>query len=431
MRPDDINRPLRAGAALFVLAAFLLLLPSSGLKAQEGRLDDVERALQEDRAKAQALSHQAQALKDEIKALRRDMVAAARQAQDLEERLSALERSLKELEHQKALKTAALEAKHDQLVRTLGALQRIALRPPEAAIATPGSPIDTLRGARLLSVAVPAIERRAGALRGELDSLEKLSQKIALEQANIAKATGRLTQEQQRLAVLVERKRGLEDLTSAEYKAASDRVRKLAQQARTLRDLVDRLETDSRKRAERKAREAVERKARRTAEALRENQQALLSPPADRTPLAKPGNVRAFPERPNAANLVMPARGRLVSYYGQKDGNDGTEAKGISILTRHSAQVVAPYDGKVAYAGEFRRYGPILIIEHGERYHTLLAGFDRIDAVVGQWVLAGEPIGTTARPENGDPVLYLELRRSGQPINPLPWLATTNDKVQG
>lgn len=421
----------RASAMGCLLAAALILLPVAAATAQERRLDDVERALEQDRQKAQTLARQAQALKSEIKSLRRDMVLAARQAQDLEERLSALERSLQELEAQKALKTAALETKHGQLIRTLGALQRMALRPPEAAIATPGSPIDTLRGARLLSVAVPAIERRADALRGQLDSLEKLREKIALEQVNIAKATLRLSQEQERLSVLVNRKRGLENLTSAEHKAASERVRKLAKQAKTLRDLVAKLEGDFRARAKRQAQEEAKRQARRTAEQPQESQQALLSPPADRTPLERPGNVRAFPEAPSAANLIMPARGRMINYYGQKQNGNSAEAKGVSILTRHSAQVVAPYDGRVAYAGEFRRYGPILIIEHGEQYHTLLAGFERIDAVVGQWVLAGEPIGTMSRPGSGDPVLYLELRRSGQPINPLPWLATTDDKVQG
>ena len=101
--------------------------------------------------------------------------------------------------------------------------------------------------------------------------------------------------------------------------------------------------------------------------------------------------------------------------------------------TRPAARVVAPYDGQVVYAGQFRGYGQILIIEHGGRYHTLLAGLARIEAVVGQWFLAGEPVGVMGSPEDRNPELYLELRRIGQPINPLPWLATTNEdnKVQG
>nr|WP_242480579.1 peptidoglycan DD-metalloendopeptidase family protein [Rhodovibrio sodomensis] len=121
-------------------------------------------------------------------------------------------------------------------------------------------------------------------------------------------------------------------------------------------------------------------------------------------------------------------------------------AKGIEIVTRPGAQVVAPYDGKVVYAGPFRGYGRILIIEHGGRYHSLLAGLERIDAVVGQWVLAGEPVGVMAGgataggtgaggqinpPAGRTPKLYVELRRTGQPINPLPWLARTGDKVRG
>jgi septal ring factor EnvC (AmiA/AmiB activator) len=93
--------------------------------------------------------------------------------------------------------------------------------------------------------------------------------------------------------------------------------------------------------------------------------------------------------------------------------------------------VVAPYDGQIVYAGAFRGYGEILIIEHGGRYHTLLAGLERVDAVAGQWILAGEPIGIMGSPQERSPELYLELRHAGQPVNPLPWLATTDNKVQG
>lgn len=418
------------GAARLVVA-IMLVLAAAPTNAQGTKLDEVERALQQDRAKAEELDRQARALKEEIKTLRRDLVAAARQAQDLEERLSALEGSLAELEDRRTRKHAALNARHAELARTLGALQRIALRPPEAAITAPGSPIETLRSAMLLRVAVPAIERRAGVLRDELASLTRLRSEITRERTSLAKATERLFQEQRRLSALMDRKRGLETTTSAERQDAHDRVRKLAKEAKSLRELVGKLERESQDRAEREAREAAKREARRAAEAPRETQQALLSPPTERAPLARPGNVRPFPDSPGVSAMLMPARGRMVNLFGQRGGDGDSEAKGISIRTRNLAQVVAPYDGRVAYAGTFRRYGPILIIEHGERYHTLLAGLDRIDAVVGQWVLAGEPVGTMTQAGNGDPVLYLELRRSGQPINPLPWLATTNDKVQG
>ena len=129
--------------------------------------------------------------------------------------------------------------------------------------------------------------------------------------------------------------------------------------------------------------------------------------------------------------LTLPARGDIVQEFGQS-GDYGATSKGVTIRTRAGAEVVAPYDGQVVFAGPFRGYGPILIIEHTEGYHTLLAGLSRIDAAPGQWLLAGEPVGVMGEQRDGDgPALYVELRRNGRPINPLPWLALHNGKVSG
>ena len=406
--------------------------------AQDTQLDQVERALEKDQAEAQDLARKAAALRNEIQGLRRELVAAARKAQNLEDALSTKEQALSRLESERALKQAALAKRHGQLARTLGALQRIAVRPPEALIAAPGNPVDTVRSALLLRVAVPAIELQARELRRELDYLDQLRRDISLQRSSLETATRELEGERLRLSRLIERKRDLQDLTTAEQRAAHARARKLARQAKSLRDLVAKLEDQARANAGRETREAAEPEAvpapARDAEAQAEpkapktSQQALLTPP---TPLEKPGNVRRFPDRPSAANLVMPARGSVVTTFGDRASRNDQPAQGISIRTRGLAQIVAPYDGRVAYAGDFRGYGQILIIEHGGRYHTLLAGLGRIDAVVGQWVLAGEPVGTMGRVEDSEQVLYLELRQTGQPVNPLPWFANSNNKVQG
>ena len=128
--------------------------------------------------------------------------------------------------------------------------------------------------------------------------------------------------------------------------------------------------------------------------------------------------------------MSFPAVGRLVGRYGQAT-KGGLTRKGISVETLPGAQVVAPYDGRVVFADAFRGYGRLLIIEHGEGYHSLLAGLARIDTAIGQWVLAGEPVGVMGRTGKGKPTLYVELRRKGQPINPLPWLAARKGKVSG
>jgi septal ring factor EnvC (AmiA/AmiB activator) len=134
--------------------------------------------------------------------------------------------------------------------------------------------------------------------------------------------------------------------------------------------------------------------------------------------LAKPG-----------AALVQPVSGRLVRKWNEPD-EAGMASKGLAFETRPGAQAVAPFAGRVAYAGLFRGYGHILIIEHPDGYHSLLAGLDRIDAAVGQVLVAGEPVGVM-KPGDARPVLYLELRRNGQPLNPLPWLAPRDEKVSG
>ncbi|MFD1380565.1 murein hydrolase activator EnvC family protein [Fodinicurvata halophila] len=128
----------------------------------------------------------------------------------------------------------------------------------------------------------------------------------------------------------------------------------------------------------------------------------------------------------------MPARGHITAGFGDQHPDLQEEvSEGLILRTRKAAQVVAPFDGKIAYAGPFRRYGLILIIEHDERYHSLLAGFDRLTVEAGQWVMAGEPVGSMKETGDEDPELYIELRRAGQPIDPLPWLETSSNEAQG
>jgi len=127
--------------------------------------------------------------------------------------------------------------------------------------------------------------------------------------------------------------------------------------------------------------------------------------------------------------MVYPASGTVALRYGETD-EFGVSSKGLTLLTRPGAVVVAPFDGRVEFAGPFKGYGQILIIQHGDGYHSLLAGLDRIDEAVGDWLVAGEPVGVMGS-SDPKPRLYLELRHNGQPINPLPWLATRDEKVSG
>jgi len=126
---------------------------------------------------------------------------------------------------------------------------------------------------------------------------------------------------------------------------------------------------------------------------------------------------------------VQPVAGHVQDLFGVPDST-GSTGKGIEIETRPDAAVVAPFDGQILFRGPFRSYGEILIIQHDGGYHSLLAGLARSDAAVGQWVLAGEPVGVMGQSKDGNPKLYMELRRDGRPIDPAPWLGKSDSKVE-
>ena len=154
---------------------------------------------------------------------------------------------------------------------------------------------------------------------------------------------------------------------------------------------------------------------------------------------ARPGRIK--PETPFAdsrARLPLPAQGRRVLAFGERT-QYGANSKGVVIETRSSAQITSPCDGWVVFAGEFRSYGQLLIINAGDGYHVLLAGMSQIDVAPGQFVLAAEPVGTMSSASKfgqeardvGLPVLYVEFRKDGRPIDPDPWWVAGQQKVQG
>lgn len=391
----------------------------------EATLERVEKQLEQSRDREKALGEKAKALAADAERLRRDLVEAAAEAQDTEDRLSSLETQLGDLRTREARLKDELGSRETQMVQVLTAIERLALRPPQAVVVQPMPADDVVRSAILLRAALPQLQDRARVLRGELAALAAVRAEIAQRREDIAVAAKRLEGQKARLAVLLRDKARLQERTEAERAAAARKAARLAEDASSLRDLLARLESE---RKQREAEAAAE--ARRLA-AL------ALAKPASPAPGAAPGTRPEAPTagmeaRPRQAalpaprpleemrgNLPLPARGRLLTRYGEPD-ELGATSKGIVIETRPAAQVVAPGDGTVAFAGPFRGYGQLLIIEHGGGYHVLLSGMGRIDAMVGQRLLSGEPVGVMN--QSGSPTLYIELRRDGQPINPLPWL---------
>lgn len=410
-----------ATTIVLALATGLAAFATQAADGVDEKLGTVERALEAGRDKERALEAKTETIEQQIIALRAELVTAARAVQNSEEALTALEVRLAALTREESAAAATLGRRRVELIATLGALERLALLPPEAVIATPATLADMVRTSRLLRAAVPALEGRAELLAAELMALAGLRAEIGAERDRVARSRGALAAEQRRVDALLTRKSALRGRTLEAQHAQEARVAGLAAEATDLRELVGKLAAEAAAAPPPpQSKPAVE-----TTPPARETAMAAAVPPADFT---APEGTRSFTQA--RGTLPLPARGRLVSAYGQIDAN-GERTHGITIETRADAFVVAPYDGRVAFAGPYRGYGQLLIIDHGEGYHTLLAGFSRIDVVLGQWLLAGEAVGAMGRTTDGGPNLYVELRYNGDAINPLPWLAASERKVSG
>jgi len=391
--------------------------PSSGKK-----LEDVEKQLEAGRQKETALGREAESLSKEAEELRNKAVEAARTTQDREEEITTIERKLDKLNAELASRTAALGGKRAQLIQLLAALERIAIQPPEALIAMPEAPSDTIRSALLIRAAVPAIEDRSRTLQAELDELAELRADIATRRRQLASALDSLRHERERLDRMAEQKSKVAAATEEQKTALAKRNAKLASEAKDIRELLEKLESVRPKIPPPKPVPPTEKADR------GESHPRSAAPPASPAPEAQVA-LRP-PVESSAGRAMLPVRGQIIRTFGQEGPAGGLE-KGITIETRPDAQVVAPFDGQVAFAGPFRGYGQILIIEQTDGYHTILVGLSRIDGIVGQNVVAGEPVGLMGNPESGRPALYVELRRNGRPVNPVPVLTARNDKVGG
>ncbi len=440
--------------ALPALTAFAVLAaggaaPSfaQSLQKVDKKLDQLESQLSEQQKQEEFLSRKSRELWTEEQALQSEAISVARRTQRLETTLTDLEDQLENLETREKRAATSLEDKAGQYARILMALQRLSTTPPEAVIALPTSPQDTLRSAVLLKAALPGVEQHARDLRKELGEIATLREDIRNRRSELASATDALQQERKSLAALLGEKRRLRAQTEAEAHEAAKAVSALADEAKSLGDLL----TSLRKRAEGLP-APRSRPEMRVAARTEPDADTLGATPIARNTPPEPPAAKDAPTQSEAAkdssndeefavgssitlaqgNLRMPASGKVVTLFGEKSrGPDGltvNRSKGIEISTRANAQVVSPFDGKVVFAGPFRGYGRLLIIEHGEGYHSLIAGFDRLDSVVGQYLLAGEPVGIMGETT---PKLYLEMRQDGEAINPLPWLASKNGKVSG
>jgi len=377
---------------LFIMAG--LLITAQAPVPSTHPVKEIEAQKQATIEKERQLKAEMKALKNKLGKTKEDMVSVAANIKANEQNLIELE---EEIDNKKA-EQEVLKNKLDDDKATLSnlvmALERIRRVPPEALIAKPGTPIKTAQSAMLLNSILPTIYSRAEIVRANLDTLNDLTLSLQQDRKKAIATAKKLEDNHKKLAALMASRKNLYTQTTADHKKQQAELKRISQQATNLRDLVKRIEKKQRQEEEK---------------AKRRVQEASVTP----TRSYKPTPV------PKAGSAQLPISGLIKTGYGKTD-DIGAISKGIKIATRSNALVVAPMGGVVDYAGVFKGYGNIIILRHQKGYHSLIAGLDKIDTIVGRAVAAGEPIGkmTSKASANEEPVLYYELRHKGKPINP-------------
>jgi septal ring factor EnvC (AmiA/AmiB activator) len=276
---------------------------------------------------------------------------------------------------------------------------------------------------------VPELRVRAEKLTADLTELVALRKAIATERDQLALDRDKLRDDQTRLAALIDERQRKQSLIEKDMETEGARAIALSRQVDTLQGLIAKMELDLNSAAKAAATASLQ-----GAPATVNGKPKLgaLKDPARMSPAIAFASAKGL--------FAMPVNGTRIREYGGSDGAGGVE-KGISLATRVGAQVTTPCDGWVVYAGPFRSYGQLLILNAGGGYHVLIAGMERISVNIGQFVLTGEPVatmGTTSQVASilaanaSQPVLYIEFRKDGTPIDPGPWWAANEgEKVRG
>lgn len=396
-------------------AALCLSAPCASAQTplpQENELGSVE---QEMSSSAESLEK----IRSDIAAAIRDqeeisgkLITIARTVQSQETAITAAEERILKLRKEEIILRAELAEKQEVLSELLAGLQRLEQNPPPAIVVEPNDVLAALRGAMMFGTIVPELRTDAGILAEKLARLDKIRLAVEKEKTTLNGSIISLKTSQIDLGQLIIQKKQLIFDNSGRLAEEKRRSGELASKAKSLKQLIADLA------AARLREEAKRTKLALALEAERKRQEEFLLRPS-------------VPFSSIKGRLEFPVQGQILKRFGQDDGL-GSELRGLAVATRALAQVTAPADGKVEFAGLFRSYGQLLILDAGEGYLMLMAGMKEISADIGQSVRAGEPVGIMGKGPSsvtllGDqiqearPVLYVELRKNGEAVDSAPW----------
>jgi septal ring factor EnvC (AmiA/AmiB activator) len=430
----NIRSHRRMGIALLSAAVLAVAAPRTAFAGQAEDAGQSEARQAEKQAELDRVSREISlsgervtALTDEIAGIKKDhasitaaLIQAAKTERKLSEDIEDITGRLEDLKDKQKQIRESLSARRGVLAEVLGALQRMGLNPPPALLVKPEDALSSVRSAILLGAVVPELRQQTDALLADLNELSRLTASIEAERVKLTQTVTEQTEEQRRLSLLLDQKSKVQGEREAALADERIKVEALAEQAGSLKELIASIDREI------EGKRSAEEKAKREQEEREQREAALAALPIPE--LNRLTGPQPFSEL--TKQISLPVSGRFARRFGDDDGN-GAVMHGDTVTTQSGAIVTAPSDGDVLYAGPFRSYGQLLILNAGDGYHVVLAGMGRISVAPGQAVLAGEPVGAMAEAgaarasgsSNGKaaPELYIEFRKDGKPVDPAPW----------
>ncbi len=389
-------------------------------------VEDTLKASEEQRRQIEA---DVEAIKVDRARLSAALIETTARVQDTEAKRASANTRLADLTKSADALSDSLDKRRSAITDVLAALQRMGRDPPPAILVRPKDMVEAVRAAMVLGAAVSDLQTQTRALSSDLEKLTGLRAEIAKQRDDLVESAAGLAADRARLTDLIAARQ--QSLSVAESALGAERARagELSAKAATLKDLIAATE-----RAAGAARAGAEAAAQATAADV--ETRAAAAKGADPARL-KPAIAFADAK----GQLSLPVSGAVLKTFGSPNSFGGAE-KGVSIATPPAATVSSPIDGWVVYSGPYRTYGQLLILNAGGGYYMVLAGMERINVSVGQFVLAGEPVAvmgdgsarTAAAAAIGaaQPVLYIEVRKNEMAIDPGPWWSKTNiEKARG
>lgn len=422
---------------IFVLSAALWSMPSHAATPEETQatLNQVQATLAQSDARISDITQALQAAQKAQADISAELVGLGKTIADQQTAIADDEDRIKTLQIEAISISSDLAAKQDELSVLLAGLTRLQQNPPPALVVEPDHVLDALRGAMMMGTIVPDFQGKAKELKDKLDELQAVRDEIENSKDRKNSNIAALEKSQAQLKTLQDQKKAFADAASRDLAAEQQNAAALAGKAKDLQQLL----TDLQKaRDEAEKRQAAETKAAADATA-----KATAEAAASAARLAAEAKAKADAERQTAllgslkplstlkGKLPYPVAGNIIRHFGDDTGL-GTKLDGLAFATAPDAQVISPIDGKVEFAGSFRSYGQLLILDAGEGYLVLLAGMKQISTELGQTVRVGEPVGTMGdgpstlallgdSADHSHPVFYVEFRKDNAPVDSTAW----------